>query len=68
MNEELWCLHLQGPDDVHAAPSREAAEHVAAKINRAFAAHDIQPSAVAARWPHSPESHAEDLANWSDWA
>lgn len=61
---ELWCLHLRGPDDVHAAPSKAEAERVARNINDQFACHEVKPSAVAALWPHSPESHAESLKDW----
>ena len=31
--EELWCLHILGPDDVHAAPSKEHAERAAERFN-----------------------------------
>ncbi|MBD9376155.1 hypothetical protein [Pseudoxanthomonas sp. PXM04] len=67
-SHDLWCLHLQGPDDVHAAPSKAEAERVATQVNERFSSHEVSPNAVAALWPHSPESHAESLTNWSaEW-
>lgn len=67
----LWCVHILGPDDVIAYPDRQSAEREAAVINDAMAklivsrpADDNWPmlKAIAAIWPHSPESHAQDLA------
>lgn len=64
----LWCLHLRGPDDVHAAPSKAHAEAAAATYNAAFkekaARAGILFEAVAAPWPHSAESHAASVANF----
>ncbi|WP_408953009.1 hypothetical protein [Lysobacter sp. Hz 25] len=54
----LWCLHLQGPDEVHAAPSKAHAEKAAEQINAVDDTGLVR--AVAAPWPHSVESHAED--------
>ncbi len=67
---ELWCLHVLGPDDVHPAPSKEEAERAAAFMTKYYqdwmetrGEHPMDPhiSFEAAPWPHSPESHAEDL-------
>lgn len=63
----LWCCHVRGPDDVHAAPDYATAlkwsdEMMA--IDRAIDHSDPNMpylSAVPAPWPHSAESHAEDL-------
>jgi len=63
----LWCVHILGPDDVLAAPSHEAAVVHARTINQALhrkSVPDILCFAYAAPWPHSKESHAEDLKNW----
>lgn len=61
--DELWCLHILGPDDVHPAPSREHAERAAAAFNERFGPlatkDDVLMEAVAAPWPHDAESHAE---------
>lgn len=70
--EGLWCLHILGPDDIHAAPSKEHAERAAERFNEIYgpvaASAGVMCRAVAAPWPHSPESHAEDVglfeANW----
>jgi hypothetical protein len=70
----LWCIHIPGPDDLIAAPSKAAAEHMAANHNAAMNSyydnHDLgayAPSresvlAVVIEWPGgSEEEHAEAL-------
>ncbi len=53
---ELWCVHLEGPDDMLPAPSKEEAEAMAVLLNCAIARRmrielcDI-PKAVAKPWP-----------------
>ena len=74
---ELWCVHIEGPDDVHAAPDKESAEQRAAAFNAAIAREDAKhvgaplwptAKAFAAPWPHSGDSHAADLKNWNgEW-
>lgn len=68
---ELWCMHVLGPDDVHPAPSKAAAEAAAERFNAHFgpiaAEKEVMCKAVVALWPHSPESHAASLAEWSQW-
>lgn len=69
---DLWCVHILGPDDLHAAPSRAYAEVAADLHNRRFAdlsaKLDVVCKAVAAPWPYSRESHAEDVASFiDDW-
>lgn len=70
---DLWCMHVVGPDDVHAAPDFWMALAWATEINAAlgkravvenWAADEHMPHtyAVPARWPWSAELHAEDLA------
>lgn len=63
---ELWCLHIEGPDDVMAAPSKEEADSVAEASNRYFTEHfaDSGLRAKVVPWPHSARSHAEDLVWW----
>ncbi len=67
----LWCVHIQGPDDLIAFPDQASAEREAAVINEAMERHAAtrEPSpnwptlkAVAAVWPWSAEAHAADLA------
>lgn len=71
---ELWCVHIHGPDDVHAAPDKEAAEQRAAELNACFAKEDAKHvgdpnwptvEAVVVPWDGSEESHADDLKNWN---
>lgn len=79
---DLWCIHIPGPDEVHAAPSKEAADHMAAKHNAAMATFyssgapnlEFAPSienvqAVAIKWPYDQQSHADELRefDWSGW-
>lgn len=58
MSDILWCCHIRGPDDVHAAPDYETALKWADMVN---AYGDCLPGAVPAIWPWSDEAHAEDL-------
>ncbi|PCJ95920.1 MAG: hypothetical protein COA52_02425 [Hyphomicrobiales bacterium] len=68
-NLAKWCVHILGPDEVHAMPTYEEAVKESDKLNGYLAerltnhAHieDILCFAHAAPWPHSDESHAEDL-------
>lgn len=64
--ETLWCMHVLGPDDVHAAPSKEAAQRACDRYYAHFGDQypDVLLRFVVAEWPHSPESHAEDLKRW----
>ncbi|KGM50681.1 hypothetical protein [Pseudooceanicola atlanticus] len=70
-NLTLWCVHVLGPDDVHAVPSHDAAVIGARELNKAIhgkaeAPEDILCFAYAAPWPHSAEAHAEDLKREGD--
>lgn len=61
----LWCVHVIGPDDLHAAPDFEAAVRMAAELSGALAPHlstDISCLPVVAVWPWSAKAHAESLA------
>lgn len=65
----LWCVNIQGPDDVIACRDRADAFRYALWMNLSFLRMYDDPSpyhptiqAVIIEWPHSPESHAEDLA------
>jgi hypothetical protein len=70
VNEQLWCVHIEGPDDFVAAVSKEAAEREASAIN-AYAERGGQGRgaapvrAVAMQWPFTPEAHARAVE--SDW-
>jgi hypothetical protein len=67
--DTLWCLHIEGPDDVHPAPSKAYAEAAALLFNARFAPvseeTDVLIRAVVAPWPHSPESHAETVERFA---
>jgi hypothetical protein len=69
----LWCCHVRGPDDVHAAPDYATAlkwSDALTEFDRNISTPDGKGAsgvftpfmnAVPAVWPHSAESHAEDL-------
>lgn len=68
-NLTLWCVHVLGHDDVMAAPSHDAAVVHARDMNKAVfgrlgTPNDVLCFAYAAPWPHSKESHADDLRTW----
>ena len=66
--EELWCIHIEGPDDIVAMPHRLLAERDARLMNDNWrnranpSENDPLFRAVAKPWPYSPEQHAEDMA------
>lgn len=67
----LYAVHVQGPDDIIAAPSKREAEVLAEKLNSFFAgissASPAAPTieAVVIAWPYAPSAHADELAK--DW-
>ena len=71
---DLWCIRIVGPDDLVAAPSKAAAEKMAADHNLAvrkiIAARpnivgdgitEESMLAVVEPWPWSAEAHAKDM-------
>ncbi len=69
--DELWCVHVQGPDTVIAMPDKATAELRAGEWNAVVAAslarraatpHDPVIHCEATRWPWSIDGHAKDLA------
>ena len=61
---ELWCLHVLGPDDIIAAPSKEAAEVAKWFLTRYWGQQgpDDPPIGFEVEpWPFTPESHAKDV-------
>ncbi len=66
----LWCVHVLGPDDVHAAPSHLAAVTQAHELNKALYSRadtkcdDILCFSYAAPWPYDAESHKLAVLNW----
>lgn len=79
----LWAIHIPGPGDVLAAPSKAAAEHMAAKHNDSMTSYlDAHPGlldrldmtlesikAQVIEWTHGAAEHAEELADfdYTEW-
>lgn len=77
----LYCLHIPGPDEVHAAPNKAEAEAAASAFNAIMRKHlegkphsEFAPSvesclAVVKEWPFDADEHADALAEWNaeDW-
>lgn len=61
MSEELWCVVVEGPDDIHPAPSRDEAEKGAIRLNEYWKKErevgDVLLNFVAKPWPYSAEGH-----------
>lgn len=67
--DDLWAVHIIGPDDMIAAPSFEEAEAAAERFNKSalggMRRDGITCEAEAIDWPHGAESHAHSLR--ADW-
>lgn len=61
-DESLWCLHIEGPDDLAPAPSRELAQQAADLFNATFPKSDDpnwpRMHAKVIEWPHGRTEHA----------
>jgi len=70
MKKELWCVHIIGPDDLYAAPSKEEAEErVAAQNDWINNDPKLRESGIQAEvliWPYTSESHTESLTHWRE--
>jgi hypothetical protein len=75
LSEQLWCVHIEGPDDFVATASREIAEQEAAAINayvdstRRTQSTTPAPMAKASAvvWPYTEAGHARSLeTDWHD--
>lgn len=74
--EKLWALHMRGPDDVVAAPSKIAADVVAKNFNdyweqhKHLRDHDVHVIAAVIEWPFEPARHAkavmDDFGEYTD--
>lgn len=68
-NKDLFCIHVQGMDDIIPVHSMAIAVRAAAYLNAEYLAHhakqddDITPYCfvVPMVWPGTPEAHAEML-------
>lgn len=61
----LWCVHVLGPDDVHATASHAEAVSEANRLNvslwsRENAPRDVLCFAYADVWPWSADAHSVD--------
>lgn len=56
-DDKLWMLHIQGPDDVVAAPSKNDADRVASAFNAYWTAHLAKQRAMT-------EAAGGDPDNW----
>ncbi len=70
-----WALHFQGPDDVVAAPSKQAAELAAKNFNAVWDAHkderghDVRVVADVIEWEHGFIEHAKSvIKHWPEYA
>lgn len=62
-SQVLWCMHVLGIDEVHAAASYDDAQRMvddmtAALADRGLLGGDVMLLPIVAPWPHSAESHA----------
>jgi len=72
---KCWAVHIEGPDDLIAAPSKTLAEFAATVTNRWLceaAGEDFpQARAVVVEWPHGYEAwkagSEQFAAEWADW-
>ena len=57
---QMWAVHVIGPDDLHACPDREAADALALLLNRQLArspgAQDAGMHVNVVLWPHGYET------------
>lgn len=66
MDDDLWAMHLMGPDDMYAAPSKAEALEVANRINYEFRDRAAKPYAVVVRWDASSDRHASQVGYWQE--
>jgi precorrin-2 methylase len=66
----LYAVHVQGPDDIIAAPSKREAEVLAEKLMaatlEALQGRECYVSMEVIAWPGTAKEHAQQLAE--DWA
>lgn len=63
----LWCMHVLGPDDLHAASSHAAAEKMVNDmidlLQRDVPTGDALCLPIVAPWPYSAKQHTATLSN-----
>jgi hypothetical protein len=55
-NSKLWMLHIQGPDEIVAAPSKDEAERVAAAFNAYWGAYLAKQRAASVAEGKDPDN------------
>lgn len=66
---DFWAMHLLGPDDVYAAPSKIEALEIANRINYEFRNSEIKPYAVVVPWNGSGDDYEYGIRVWrEEWA
>jgi len=61
---DLWAIHIPGPDDIYAAPSEDAAKHMAEKHNAAMREYfGKHPEKTGGDWP-TVESTMACVIEW----
>lgn len=68
-DDRLWCVHVIGPDELHACATAGDAIVWAHELNgcmrhhmdRDWTSHSVISWAVPTIWPYDAASHAEDL-------
>lgn len=60
---ELWAVHISGPDDLYAAPNKAEAERVAQEINETIPPETCIEASVVV-WPYDELSHYRESPNW----
>lgn len=66
LQKELLCVHIEGPDEIEACASLEAADKRAAELNAFFDSLErtVNSPDMRARvqaWPYDAEDHAKEL-------
>ncbi|WP_250538666.1 MULTISPECIES: hypothetical protein [unclassified Caballeronia] len=65
--KNLWMLHIQGPDDIVAAPSREEADTVAAAFNGYWGAYLAKQRAQSITDGRNPDHWPSVSAAVTEW-
>lgn len=67
MTEKLWMLHIQGPDDIVAAPSKTQAESVAAAFNAYWGDYLAKQRAASVAEGKNPDHWPTITAVVAEW-
>lgn len=64
---KLWMLHIQGPDDIVAAPSREEADRVEVAFNAHWSAYLAKQRAASVEAGTDPDNWPTVTAVVAEW-